>query len=321
MTMLAIASKPRGERSSVRAIKLPAALLTSEVNSPPVENLLDHRIDGACVADVDAIAFHDSTVSLHHLLGSCVANGLPPAADSELGPKAEQPFGHPPAEPGAAAGDEDFLALEQTRLKHRAPSAETAPVPAIAAGFSRFLSTRRLRSLRATPAALRFGTRDSFSSRSCCASSDEARERFRASDRGSRARSPSRSVCRGLSNNCLGRNRRREASACARASGRRAAHATGARIPGGAANPRSLPRPGSKTPWGRLRLAWRRRMSLRRSPSIRADGRRCRPARERRSNELSTRAPGRRSGLAPRSSSAPSAAAREASAPRRRRIA
>ena len=34
-TMFAIASKPRGERSSVRLMKLPAALLTRPVSGPP----------------------------------------------------------------------------------------------------------------------------------------------------------------------------------------------------------------------------------------------------------------------------------------------
>ena len=34
-TMLAMASKPRGDRSWVRLMKLPAALLTSPVSAPP----------------------------------------------------------------------------------------------------------------------------------------------------------------------------------------------------------------------------------------------------------------------------------------------
>ena len=61
------------------------------------------------------------------------------------------------------------------------------------------------------------------------------------------------------------------------------------------------------------------RTSFRRSPSIRVSARRCCLARERRSHELSTPAPGRRSGFSPRAPFAGSVAARKEGPPRKRR--
>ena len=90
MTILAMASKPRGDKSSVREMKLPAALLTRPVKRPVAENLLDHRFDRGGVADVDAVACDASAMRLHKLRGGLVADALAPAADGDLGAEAEE---------------------------------------------------------------------------------------------------------------------------------------------------------------------------------------------------------------------------------------
>ena len=53
----------------------------------------------------------------HELLSGRVAHGLAPAADGDLG-EAEEPLGHGPTEPGAAAGDQEFFARKQTIDEH-----------------------------------------------------------------------------------------------------------------------------------------------------------------------------------------------------------
>ena len=111
MTMLAIASKPRGDRSCVREMKLPAALLTRPVSGPLAENLLDHRFDCSGIADVDADRLATlAAMRLHELLGGRVADLLAPPADGDFGSERQEALGHRLAEPGAAAGDKNALA-------------------------------------------------------------------------------------------------------------------------------------------------------------------------------------------------------------------
>ena len=105
--MLATASKPRGVRSSVREMKLPAALLMRSVSGAFGENRLDHLVDRQRVADIDAVAGHPAAMQVHQLGRGFVANALAAAADMDLGAELEEARGHRFAEPGAAAGDED----------------------------------------------------------------------------------------------------------------------------------------------------------------------------------------------------------------------
>ncbi len=61
--MLAMASKPLGDRSSVRLMKLPAALLTRPVRAPPAQTVVHGVVDRLGHADVaghaDAVAARD----------------------------------------------------------------------------------------------------------------------------------------------------------------------------------------------------------------------------------------------------------------------
>ncbi len=110
--MLATASKPRGDRSSVREMKLPAALLIRSVRGPAGENLADHVIDRGGVADVEAVADDLAAMRLHQFRGGLVADQLAAAADVHLGAELEEARGHRLAEAGAAAGDEDASAFK-----------------------------------------------------------------------------------------------------------------------------------------------------------------------------------------------------------------
>ncbi len=83
------------------------------------ENLLDHRFDRGRVADVDAVACDASAMRLHELRGGLIADALAPAADRDLGAKLKELLGHRLAEPGAAAGNEDFFALEKAVDEHQ----------------------------------------------------------------------------------------------------------------------------------------------------------------------------------------------------------
>ena len=82
------------------------------------ENLLDHRFDCGGVADVDAVARDAPAMRFHELVGGRVADALAPAADGDFGAEAKEPLGHRSAEPGAAAGDEDFFARKQAVDEH-----------------------------------------------------------------------------------------------------------------------------------------------------------------------------------------------------------
>ena len=113
-----MASNPRDDRSSVREMKLPAALLTRPVSGAFAENLFDHRVDRGGVADVDAVARDASAMCFHEFVGGRLADALAPAADGDFGAEAKKPLGHRLAEPRAAAGDEDFFARKQAVDEH-----------------------------------------------------------------------------------------------------------------------------------------------------------------------------------------------------------
>jgi len=72
---------------------------------------LDHLLDGAGIADVDAEGVDAALGKLFApRLGGRVAHRLAAAADRDVGAEAEEALGHRLAEAGAAAGDEDALA-------------------------------------------------------------------------------------------------------------------------------------------------------------------------------------------------------------------
>ncbi len=119
MTMLATASKPRGDSSSVREMKLPAALLMRSVSGPPVQIGLDHLVDRQRVADVDAVADHPAAVQVHQFGRGLVADDLAAAADMDLGAELQEARRHRFAEAGAAAGHENAPAGEKLIVEHR----------------------------------------------------------------------------------------------------------------------------------------------------------------------------------------------------------
>ena len=92
--MLATASKPRGESSSEREMKLPAALLMRSVRGPSVQICFDHFVDGHRIADVDAVADYTPAMKVHQFGRSLVAHDFAAAADVNLGSQLEEPRCH-----------------------------------------------------------------------------------------------------------------------------------------------------------------------------------------------------------------------------------
>ncbi len=113
-----MASKPRGDRSCVRAMKLPAALLIRSVSGPSAKDRLDHVVDAGGVADVDAVAHHLAAMRLHQLGCGIVAHELAAAADVHFGAECKELFRHRLAKAGAAAGDENPSAFEKIGCVH-----------------------------------------------------------------------------------------------------------------------------------------------------------------------------------------------------------
>ena len=111
--MLAMASKPRDDRSS-RARDEVAGGVVDEVRQRPagLENLADHVIDRSRIANVEAVGDHLAAMRLHQLGGGLVADRFAPAADVHLRAELQEFGGHRLAEAGAAAGDKNASALE-----------------------------------------------------------------------------------------------------------------------------------------------------------------------------------------------------------------
>ena len=119
--MLAMASKPRGDRLSVGAMKLPAALLTSPVR-PPLANSASTISSTACAMrmstpKVSMRRFRELARARPSAVASHTALRRPQMATSA--PSCEEALGHGLAQAGAAAGDQDALALHEIGLKHR----------------------------------------------------------------------------------------------------------------------------------------------------------------------------------------------------------
>src|SRR6266702_4573266 len=83
-----------------------------------VPDRLDHRIHGRGVADVAGEGLDRAAVLRRELRGGFVEHGFSSAADSEIGAEPEVLRRDLAPEAGAAAGDEDALAFQQTVAKH-----------------------------------------------------------------------------------------------------------------------------------------------------------------------------------------------------------
>ena len=117
--MPATASKARGDRLSVGAMKLPAALLTSPLNHAGGPQRLDHVFDRGRIAYVDTEGV-DAPVRVRGTPGGrgVVAHRFAPAADGHVGAQLQEALGHRLAQPGAAAGDQNALASHEFRVEH-----------------------------------------------------------------------------------------------------------------------------------------------------------------------------------------------------------
>ncbi len=135
MTVSAIALKPRGLKSSVREMKLPAALFTRPVSGPEAKISSTMRVDGLGVSDIDAESRDLAAMPLHEVCRRLLANALAAAADENLSAEAEEAVGHRFAEARTATGDKNALAFEQALFEHRfsrapRPKPDTAFSPA-----------------------------------------------------------------------------------------------------------------------------------------------------------------------------------------------
>ncbi len=106
-------SKARGESSSVRAMKFPAALLTRISSGPVFPDGIDHGLDSVEIADVAG-----DRVDLTFCCGGKFGSGFleyvfAAAADVDGGAEFEEAVSHGFAEAGAAAGDEDAFVCEK----------------------------------------------------------------------------------------------------------------------------------------------------------------------------------------------------------------
>ena len=98
-------------------------------------DLLQHGVDGGGVADVAAVDLDFAPGFRGELGGGLGEDLLAAAADHEFGAELEEAAAHAEAQAGAAAGDEDALALEQVGLEHRATITERCGLATPAGGL------------------------------------------------------------------------------------------------------------------------------------------------------------------------------------------
>jgi len=111
-TMPITESNARGERSSVRAMKFPAALLTSTSSG------VDHRLDGVEIADVAWKGLNCASGGGGEFGCGLFEDGFAAAADADSCTEFEEALSHAFAEARASSGDEDAFAVEKIFLEH-----------------------------------------------------------------------------------------------------------------------------------------------------------------------------------------------------------
>ena len=77
-----------------------------------------HGVDRGSVADIDAVDADLAAMLAYQLGGGRFAHRFAASANNDVGAELKKLFGHPLAEPGAAAGDEDAPAAQQSILEH-----------------------------------------------------------------------------------------------------------------------------------------------------------------------------------------------------------
>ena len=86
---------------------------------PGRPDFVDDVVDRVRHADIARDGIHVAAVLLHQLVGGFLQHVAAPAADIDVGAERQQRLGHLLAKPGAAARDQDTLALHQARLEHQ----------------------------------------------------------------------------------------------------------------------------------------------------------------------------------------------------------
>ena len=118
-TMLAIASKPAGGEVLGAADEVARGVVDEAgERSAVLPDRLDHGVDRGGVADVHRVRLHRAPVLRNELGRGLVEDRLPSAAQVEIRAQLEVLVGDLAAETGAAAGDEDALALQEIGSEH-----------------------------------------------------------------------------------------------------------------------------------------------------------------------------------------------------------
>jgi hypothetical protein len=98
-------------------------VVDERIERPSRPQRVQHRIDGRRIADIAAVPGDAAWITTGHdllQLGRCLLQHLfAPAADGKACAELQESFSHRQAKARAAAGDEDSLAAQQTRLEHR----------------------------------------------------------------------------------------------------------------------------------------------------------------------------------------------------------
>ncbi len=111
-------SKARGESSSVRAMKFPAALLTRMSSGAFFPDGIDHGFDGVEIADVAGKGVDGAFGGGGEFGGGLLEDIFAATADVESGAEFEEAMSHGFAEACAAASDEDALVAEKIVVEH-----------------------------------------------------------------------------------------------------------------------------------------------------------------------------------------------------------
>ena len=100
-------------------MKVAAALLTSTSSGAVAPDRIQHGIDRGAVANVASDRGDLAAGIAAHLGRRRLQQFEPAAADDQFGAKLDEAASHRGAEPGAAAGDQYPLSLEQAFFEHR----------------------------------------------------------------------------------------------------------------------------------------------------------------------------------------------------------
>jgi hypothetical protein len=93
-------------------------VVDENVDRPITPDRIHHRIDCDAIADVAALHGDLAAGTAAHVGSGRFQQFQPAPADHEVSAKLQEAAAHRRAEPGAAAGDQDALSLQQAFFKH-----------------------------------------------------------------------------------------------------------------------------------------------------------------------------------------------------------